>query len=87
MSRVSALMVAALAAWACSERWDGFVYPEKANLLEVRNIGTYSSLEDCRRAARSVLAALDATTGDFECGLNCRPPDSGGLHVCEETSR
>jgi hypothetical protein len=87
MSRASALLFAFLAVSACSERWDGFVYPKKDRSSEVHRIGTYSSLADCRRAARSVLAALDATTGDFECGLNCRPPDSGGLHVCEETSR
>jgi hypothetical protein len=72
---------------SCSERWQGFVYPKRENLGNVLDAGTYSSLPECRQAAKAMLEALHATTGDYECGKNCQAPDSNGLRVCDETSR
>ncbi len=77
----------------CSEEWRAVIYPERNSLLISRHVGTYSSLQDCRTAARAVLLEIGAQeTGDYECGLNCRlsPGPSGpatDLHICQETLR
>ncbi len=68
------------------DRWEAHVYPDKHNLLQSENIGTFDSLEDCRSAARDWLSRVDAgTSGDYECGLNCRT--QGTLRVCKDTVR
>ena len=74
---------------ACSgDEWTGFVYPSSANLTVHREIGVFKSLEACRTSARAYLADLQATdSGDYECGRNCRPDDTLGVSVCEETLR
>ena len=56
-----------------------FVYPNKNNLSDSRNIGTYSSLEQCRDAALSRISSSNWYNGDYECGLNC-----SGM-MCEKT--
>jgi len=85
MRRLAALTLVAVAL-GCKSEWHGFVYPDRDNLLTYRDIGVYSTLEDCRAAARAALASANATDrGDYECGKNCRP--SGGIHVCDETLR
>ena len=71
----------------CSEKWDGFVYPDKYDLTRHYSIGSHKSLEACRLAARTALyqgRGIDA--GDYECGLNCKPID-GGMNLCEKTER
>ena len=85
---VSLLLVLVL--WVgCSDQWEGFVYPNKTDLTTHRNIGHFSSLEDCRAAARGVLAELKAVDrGDYECGKNCDDGSQlGGIKVCKETRR
>lgn len=76
----------------CSERWEGFVYPDKGNLLKSQPIGVYASLGECRLAARRALAELfqdpQLERGDYECGLNCDDGSRyGGVKVCKETTR
>ena len=71
----------------CSkEEWSGFVYPNKNNLSDHRNIGTYSSLEQCRDAALSLMSSSNWFNGDYECGLNCKS-SSYGVMVCDKTLR
>ena len=75
---------------SCSKNeWEGFVYPDGADLTEHRNIGIFESLEDCRAVARNTLASIGSlTTGDYECGLNCELRSGmGGIKICEETAR
>ena len=71
----------------CSkEEWSGFVYPNKNNLLDHRNIGTYSSLEQCRDAALSLMSSSNWHNGDYECGLKWKS-SSYGVMVCDKTLR
>jgi hypothetical protein len=75
---------------ACgSDSWEGFVYPNKNDLTRHRNLGNFNSLDECRAAARGVLAELKALDrGDYECGKNCDDGSRmGGIKVCEETLR
>jgi hypothetical protein len=73
----------------CSDKWEGFVYPNKNDLTKPRNLGHFSSLEACRSAARGVLAELNALErGDYECGKNCDDGSKlGGIKICKETLR
>ena len=66
------------------EEWSGFVYPNKNNLTDHRNIGTYSSLEQCRDAALSLMSTSNWFNGDYECGLNCKSSSYGGM-LCDKT--
>jgi len=75
---------------ACwKQEWMGFVYANKADLTRHIEIGSFSSLEECRGAAQDKLFSSGwARSGDYECGLNCeRKAGYGGLFVCKETSR
>lgn len=67
--------------------WTGWVYPSSANLMHDINIGTYSSLEECRGAALDEISDHpEWESPDYECGLNCEP--SGyGINVCKKTLR
>jgi hypothetical protein len=73
----------------CSDTWEGFVYPNKNDLTQHRNLGSFSSLEACRAAAKGLLASLHALErGDYECGKNCDDGSQlGGIEVCKETLR
>lgn len=74
--------------FACSveDTWEGVIYPNKNDLTHHRNIGKFSSLEECRTATLGILEELNALTrGDYECGLNCKDSDYSGIRVCEET--
>lgn len=71
----------------CSDRWDGFVYPNKNNLSEHVNIGEFNTLQACRDAALSALASMRGS-GDYECGLDCDDGRKmGGIKVCKKTLR
>jgi len=71
-----------------ADEWKGFVYPSKANLLVHREIGAYSSLEECRSAALAVISNAGWSNADYECGLNCELSDTGsGLNICEKTEQ
>lgn len=74
----------------CSDRWEGFVYPNRNNLSNHRNLGAFESLEMCRAAAKGFLTEIKALeSGDYECGKNCDNGSnfSSGIKVCEETLR
>lgn len=79
----------ALGLVACSERWEGFVYPSKSDLSRHITIGIYESLEECRASAIKTLNTVSSVDrGDYECGLNCRSEGSlPGIKVCKETAR
>lgn len=72
------------------ERWDGLVYPLKANRENSIDIGTYSSLKECREAALAKLAQLQIhkEIGGYICGKNCLV-ESGftNARMCAQTSR
>jgi hypothetical protein len=71
---------------ACSDKWDGFVYPNKNDLTTHVGIGAFKSLEECRDSARAVISKTSSVErGDYECGLNCK--FNGGLNICEETAK
>jgi hypothetical protein len=96
--------VAALVLGGCArDTWRGFIYPDKNNLTDRRDLGTYESVEECRASALRGLQSLSSVSaGDYECGLNCRtppqpeeeadpdsPPDSDAAEdeVCERMDR
>lgn len=88
--RITTVVVVALAVSGCfKEEWEGFVYPNKNNLSEHINIGSYKSLEECRASAINALNKISSVSaGDYECGLNCESKSSmGGIKVCEKTER
>ena len=72
-----------------SNSWESFVYPNRNDLTQHRSLGSFSSLEACRAAARRYLADLGALQrGDYECGKNCKDSSSlRGTRVCDETVR
>lgn len=75
---------------ACgSDTWEGFVYPDRTDLSEHRNVGVFESLEECRSGSYAMLRSLGATDrGDYECGLNCELPNGySTIKVCDETKR
>ena len=83
------LLVAVLVSaplFGCSEEWEGFVYPNRNNLLVDIPIGTFKSLQECRAAAQAMLERLGALErGDYECGLNCKRREGSHLLICERT--
>jgi len=82
--------VVALAVSGCfKEEQEGFVYPNKNNLSEHMNIGSYKSLDKCRASAIDALNKISSlSAGDYECGLNCESRSRvGGIEVCERTER
>ena len=87
---ITIVVVVALAVLGClKEEWEGFVYPNKNNLSEHINIGSYGTLEECRASAINALNKVSsASSGDYECGLNCESRSGiGGIKVCEKTER
>jgi hypothetical protein len=85
---VIVVAAAALATGGCTDTWEGFVYPNRSNLRNSHSVGTFRSLDDCRAAARALLANLNALDrGDYECGRNCDNGSRHGVKVCKETVR
>ena len=86
---VSVLAVALVS--SCSERrWHASVYPNRADLTNVRDLGEFPTLEDCRHAATTYLRDMGSPYGDYECGKNCVNDATVGetkLYRCEETTR
>lgn len=93
MRRIGILGLAILLT-GCSETdvWQGWVYPDAANLLVDVPIGNFDRLEECRDAALAELERSkiyrdgQSVPGDYECGLNCEATASG-LNICEKTER
>lgn len=94
---VVAIFAGVVIGWAShasqQERWEATVYPVEGSLATYQRLGDFASIEQCRTAARTLLEALDAPAGDFECGLDCRPQMEQGrsavesMHICEESRR
>lgn len=87
---ITTVIVFSLAVSGCfKEEWEGFIYPNKNNLSEHINIGSYTSLEECRVSAIKALNKISSVSaGDYECGLNCESKNSmDGVKVCEKTER
>lgn len=71
---------------ACTERWEGVVYPNGDDLTNYRFVGEYESLEACRDACLAELNRIGSHKGDYECGKNCKSdPNYPGMRVCQET--
>ncbi len=75
----------------CSERWEGFVYPNRENLSNFIVTGRFDTLDDCRASSMDILKKLKIRNGDYECGKNCQGSvgDSiiGKARMCERTER
>ena len=85
---VITFVFAAAGVGCADDVWLGFVYPDRGNLFVHVSIGAYSSLEDCRAAAKAYMRGTGVDgSGDYECGKNCRRSEYSELQVCEETDR
>lgn len=75
----------------CDKRdtWHGVVYPDRDNLGDALQIGSFGTLQECGIAAVKTLDRLHALErGDYECGKNCRKDStSPSLLNCEETMK
>ncbi|WP_095011225.1 hypothetical protein [Tsuneonella mangrovi] len=91
MKLVAPILVALLLS-GCGKQhvWQGWVYPDGSEPSNSKQIGTFRSLDSCRNAAHAELAKLSKQkngqllSGDYECGLNCKPAGNG-LNFCEDT--
>ncbi len=76
---------------ACTPRdkWTCVVYPDRKNLADALQIGSFDTLQECGIAAVKTLDRLNALErGDYECGKNCRKDStSPSLLNCEETMK
>jgi hypothetical protein len=72
---------------SCSRAtWSGFFYPNKSDLSVDVTLGEFSSLEECRSAARAMMQLPGNENGDYECGLNCRS-SAEKPRICEATEK
>lgn len=94
--RLLAAAVALIALSGCnrSPEWTGWVYPNGADLTRSIKLGRFETADDCRTAARSVLANINLrdevgiqVQGDYECGRSCKVSNRPELNVCAETVR
>ena len=84
--------------FGCQGReWQGWVYLDRNNRLEVVDIGSFTSLAKCRAAAHASIGWLkersdkagETVRGDYGCGYNCDARDErlGTTKLCEDTRR
>jgi hypothetical protein len=88
--RFCILVILLLALSGCSnkEQWEGYVFPNKDNLLIHRNSGRFQSLQECKDASMAILESLDALEkGYYECGKNCKSGASHYNRGCEDSFR
>lgn len=87
--RIISIVTVTLFLSACSQDWEGFVYPNKHDLTNHIGVDHHKSLEECRAASIAALNKVSSVErGDYECGLNCKADGGlGDLKVCEETLR
>jgi len=99
-SSLPALLVLAflcvLVAGCERHNWEGFVYPKTGEMPFDLAIGHFATLEECRVAAKAVLAKTHPEEGavpEYECGYKCTvssslpPPGMLATRVCEETAK
>jgi hypothetical protein len=74
---------------ACSEeRWDGYVYPDRKDILVHHHVGPFESKENCREESIKTLKKLNAIDSGYSiCGKNCSPNATYYDKDCEETAR
>ena len=79
MLRAAAAVYLILFALACKrERWEGYVYPNRADHSKHIQLGPFKTFEECRAASTARLAKLHKhkndpfVVSDYECGLNCK---------------
>lgn len=86
MKKIFLTLSLALFLSGCSDNWQATVYPNKNNLKVYKNLGTFSSLEECRSACLEYLEEIHASNrGDYECGKNCKYDSGYDMYICEET--
>lgn len=79
------LLILPVMVTGCSERWQGVVYVNKHNTANYRTVGEFSSLEECREAARTYLTGIKAQdTGAYECWKNCTYKEALDEYTCEK---
>ena len=75
---------------SCSgpQEWQGWLYPDGADLDRSVPLGRFESLEQCRATAQEALFVLTRYEGgSYECCRGCeRRADLGGIFVCDETA-
>ncbi len=85
------IVLFALTLMGCDKRdtWHGVVYPDRENLADALQIGTFDTLQECGIAAIKTLDRLHSLErGDYQCGKNCRKEStSPNLLNCEETTK
>ncbi len=71
-----------------SDRWEGYIYPDKSNPLVCRASGTFKGLEECKVKSMALLTSTNALEkGYYECGKNCTEQNSFYQLKCEEKFR
>lgn len=95
---ISALMV--LASCSREGEWQGWIYPDRADLTEHIRLGQFATFESCQQTALRVTRLIstheaelmqldeehDERTPDYECGYRCEVT-AYGLSLCEETRK
>ena len=81
------IFASTLVACTPGDKWTCVVYPDRKNLADALQIGSFATLQECGIAAVKTLDRLHALErGDYECGKNCRKDSSSpSLLICEET--
>jgi len=90
--RILLVCAAILGLAACNRldpQWKGWVYPDRTDTSVDWKLGSFATLEECRKAAQSMIDWLpDPTTVDYECGYQCKPSEFlSKLDVCAATRR
>jgi hypothetical protein len=85
-----AVLFATVLATGCraEDRWSGFVYPFRSDLTKHGTTGEFPTLESCRAEALATMERNGWTeSGEYGCGLNCRPWNDSDMMICEKTER
>jgi len=84
---VIALFIPNLVACRQSTEWTCVAYPDRNNLADALQIGSFPTLQECGIAGVKILDRLGALErGDYECGKNChKDSSSANFLICEET--
>jgi len=70
------------------ETWQGFYYPDGCLTCTDKYIysSQFNDRASCLAWATNLKQQRNNPSDDFECGKNCKVPDSpDGLYICEET--
>jgi hypothetical protein len=62
------LALVAVIYFANSQKWEGYVYPDKNNLSKVIELGEFKTEDECNAAAINTLRRISSmSAGDYEC--------------------